>query len=163
MAQEAKPREAKPKTCFIICTIGADGSDERKPSDRALKHVFAKAVEPMGYKAIRADKISEPGMITQQVLKHLMTADLAIADMTGYNANVFYEVAVRHAVEKPVIHVIEAGQRIPFDVADLRTIEMKLDLDGAEQAVSAIQEQVQAIEAGRSGDTQSNWQPLFRN
>jgi len=146
-------QKEKTKTCFVICPIGADGSEERKRSDTALKYVFAKAVEPLGYKVIRADKISEPGMITQQILKHLMTADLVIADMTGHNANVFYELAVRHAVEKPVVHVIEANQKIPFDVSDLRAIPMKLDLDGAEEAISKIREQVEAIEAGNVGDT----------
>jgi hypothetical protein len=91
-------------------------------------------------------------MITIQVLQRIMEAELVLADMSGHNANVFYELVVRHAVQKPIIHVIESGQRIPFDVADLPTISFSLDLDGAEKAISDIQNQVRQIEAGNVGE-----------
>jgi uncharacterized membrane-anchored protein len=88
-----------------------------------------------------------------QVLEKILESELVVADLTGHNPNVFYELAVRHAAEKPVIHVIESGGKIPFDIADLRAIIIDLDLDGAERAKKELTDQVKEIKAGRSGET----------
>lgn len=143
----------KIKTCFVISPIGATDSPQRKRADMVLKHIFKPALEPLRYLVIRADEISTPGSITLQILERVLESTIVIADLTDHNPNVFYELAVRHATQLPVIHVISSGQSIPFDVADLRTISMDLDLDGAEKARSNIVAQVKEIEAGRLGET----------
>jgi len=51
---------------------------------------------------IRADKISEPGIITTQIIGHIVDAELVIADLTDKNPNVFYELAIRHAIRNPI-------------------------------------------------------------
>ena len=48
-------------TCFVLSPIGEAGSDIRKRSDQVLKHVIEPACKLAGYKALRADQISEPG------------------------------------------------------------------------------------------------------
>src|SRR5215472_13179804 len=96
--------DAKP-TCFVIAPIGPKDSDIRKRSDQVLKHIFKKALAEK-FEVIRGDNIDEPGMITLQVLRAVQESDLVIADLTGHNPNVLYELAVRHAMEKPIIHVI---------------------------------------------------------
>lgn len=142
------------KVCFVIAPIGAPDSETRKRSDKVLKHVFAKAVDPFGYQLLRADQISEPGLITLQVLQHVLNDDLVIADLTERNPNVFYELAVRHATAKPVLHVIDASHEIPFDVSDFRTIKFDYrDLDSVEEAVRQITSQVKAIEGGAPVET----------
>src|SRR3989338_8854008 len=78
------------KICFVISPIGEDDSDTRKRSDQVLKHIITGAVEQLGYEVIRADKISEPGIITHQILQHIVDAPLVIADLTERNPNVFY-------------------------------------------------------------------------
>src|SRR3954453_18320013 len=98
----------KSKTCFVISPIGAADSPQRKRADIVLKHIFKHALEPLGYAVVRADEISQPGSITLQVLERVLESDLVIADLTDHNPNVFYELAVRHASQKPVIHVIAA-------------------------------------------------------
>ena len=118
-------KPVKKKTCFVISPIGSADSETRERSDKALKHVFKAALEPRGYQVIRADEISVPGSITLQVLEKVLESDLVIADLTEHNPNVFYELAVRHASEKPVIHVIDATETIPFDIADLRAIRLE--------------------------------------
>jgi hypothetical protein len=140
------------KSCFVISPIGTDGSPERKRADLVLKHIFRAALEPLGYEVVRADDISIPGSITLQVVERVLQSTLVIADLTDQNPNVFYELAVRHASGNPVIHVIQAGQKIPFDIADLRTIHMDLDLDGAERARAAVVAHVKEIEAGHVGE-----------
>ncbi len=149
-SQEKAPGK---KSCFVIAPIGKDDSDTRRRSDMLLEHVFMPALVPVGYEVIRADRISEPGSITLQVLNHILEADLVIADLTDHNPNVFYELAVRHALNKGVIHVICAGQVIPFDIADLRTIHIVLDIPGAARAVAEISAQAKQLESGEVGKT----------
>jgi hypothetical protein len=142
------------KLCFVIGPIGDPESETRKRSDQVLKHVFAKAVEDLGFTVERADQISQPGMITVQVLRRVLEAPLVIADLSDRNPNVFYELAVRHAAEKPVIHAIDSSQDIPFDVADLRTVKFDYkDLDSVERAIVEIREQARQIESGHRAET----------
>jgi hypothetical protein len=144
---------AQKPTCFVIAPIGEKGSDTRKRSDKVLAHVFEAALGEK-YAITRADKISEPGIITSQILRALQDSDLVLADLTEHNPNVFYELAVRHAVEKPVIHVTDPRWKIPFDVAGLRTITFDFtDLDSVAEAIKQIGDQAHEIQSGRWGET----------
>lgn len=135
------------KDCFIIAPIGEAESDTRKRSDQILKHVISPALRDCGYKPTRADQISEPGMITSQVIQRIVDDPLVIADLTERNPNVFYELAIRHAIRKPLVQLIKKGEQIPFDVAGTRTIHVDHhDLDSVEQAKSEICAQVKSLE-----------------
>jgi hypothetical protein len=108
---------AQKSTCFVIAPIGGKDTDIRRRSDKVLKHIFRKALADK-FEVTRGDEIDEPGMITSQVLRAVQESDLVVADLTGHNPNVLYELAVRHAIEKAVIHVIEPKlSKIPFDIA----------------------------------------------
>src|SRR5689334_10647362 len=99
------------KTCFFISRIGAPDSNERKLSDKLLEHIVNPVVERLGYeKPVRADHITRPGTITTQVFRHLWLDDLVIADLTGHNANVFYELAVRHLSKRPFVQMISSAE-----------------------------------------------------
>lgn len=136
-----------PPTCFVIAPIGKARSPERIRSDQVFKHIIAPAAEECGYEAIRADNISEPGLITSQVIQHVVTDPLVIADLTGRNPNVFYELALRHALKKPVVQIIQASEQIPFDVASTRTVQLDhRDLDSVAYAKEEIIRQIKAVE-----------------
>jgi hypothetical protein len=45
-----------------------------------------------------------------------------VADITGHNPNVFYELAIAHGYQRPVVHLGQKGETLPFDIADMRTI-----------------------------------------
>jgi len=134
------------KTCFVISPIGSEGSDIRKRADQILKHVIKPATESCGFSAVRADEISEPGIITSQVIQRIIEDPLVIADLTGMNPNVFYELAIRHAIRKPLIQIIQKDEKLPFDVAGMRTISVDhKDLDSVEEARNEIVKQIKAI------------------
>jgi len=143
------------KTCFVIAPVGDIGSEARIRSDKVLKHIIAPPATVCGYTPLRADQISEPGIITSQVIQHLVEDPLVIADLTGPNANVFYELAVRHAVRMPVVQIIDSAESIPFDVAASRTISFDYrDLDSAERAREEIERQIKSVEGNpREVDT----------
>ncbi len=131
--------------CFVISPIGEEGTEVRKQSDNVLEFIVRESLEPLGYSIERADTIAESGLITTQVIERITSCDLLIADLSRHNANVFYELAIRHVTGKPFIHLIEAGQKIPFDVAASRTIHYTLDLSGAKRAREELQQQAKAF------------------
>ena len=138
---------AKKKICFVIAPIGEDESEVRKRSDQILKHVIEPPVGECGYEAIRADKIEKPGVITSQVIQHVVEDQLVIADLTGHNPNVFYELAIRHALRKPFIQMIQKGEKIPFDVIGTRTIQINHhNLDSVDEAKKGIISQIKSLE-----------------
>ena len=139
------------KTCFVIAPIGEPESDTRRRSDQILRYIIRPAVEECGYIATRADEIDEPGIITNQVIQRVVDGDLVVADLTGLNPNVFYELAIRHAIRKPFIQVVNEGESIPFDVSVTRTIFVNhQDLDNVARAKSAIVDQIRSLEADSS-------------
>lgn len=139
------------KLCFVISPIGEPDSETRKRSDQVLRHVIRPAAGSCGYKAVRADEIDKPGMITSQVIQHVVNDALVVADLTERNPNVFYELAIRHALRKPLVQIIRKGEAIPFDVAGTRTIYVDhKDLDSVEAAKNEIIEQIKALEKDSS-------------
>jgi hypothetical protein len=123
-------------TCFVICPIGRSGTAVRLRSDQVVRHIINPVLKKVGFsEALRADHICDPGRITDQAIRHVLGDDLVIADLTGGNPNVFYELAARHSVGKPVIQLTDAGETLPFDLADQRTIFFDItDPDSLEQA-----------------------------
>ncbi|WP_250514735.1 hypothetical protein [Caballeronia sp. INDeC2] len=108
--------------CFYISPIGSAGSDERKHSDLMLGSIVEPALEGFGLTVVRADQIDKPGTITRQIFDYLLRSRLVVVDLSFHNPNVFYELAVRHAARLPVVQIIRASDRIPFDVNQMRTI-----------------------------------------
>jgi hypothetical protein len=135
------------KVCFVICPIGERGSPTRKRSDQVMKYLIALAAKKCGYKAVRAHEIFEPGIISNQVIRRLGDAPLVIADLTEANANVFYELAIRHVARKALVQIIEDPWVIPFDVSSNRTIRFDhTDLDSVAAARKELVKQIQAVE-----------------
>ncbi len=101
----------------------------------------------MGYEPVRADEIPKPGVITGQIIQHLIDDALVVADLADYNPNVFYELAVRHAVRKPVVQIKKKGQQLPFDVITSRTIDLDIsDLDSIEECKNKLRKQIASVE-----------------
>ncbi|MBF0183544.1 MAG: hypothetical protein HQM06_04015 [Magnetococcales bacterium] len=137
------------KNCFVISPIGESESETRKRADQVLKHIIKPAAKECGYEAVRSDEIDKPGIITSQVIQKVVSDPLVIADLTETNPNVFYELAIRHAIKKPLVQLIQKGERIPFDVAGTRTISFDHhDLDSVAQAKKEIIEQIKSFEVG---------------
>jgi hypothetical protein len=75
-----------------------------------------KAVESLGITCERVDEIQYVGGIMDQIFKCIERARFIIADMTGRNPNVFYEVGYYHAIKKEVILCTQSEEDIPFDL-----------------------------------------------
>lgn len=114
--------EAYADVCFYVTPIGDEGSEARKHSDLFMGSLVEPALAEFGLRLVRADKIGEAGMITAQIIEHLIESRLVIADLSFHNPNVFYELALRHAIRKPIVQISRAADRLPFDIAQVRTV-----------------------------------------
>ncbi|MGW4379421.1 hypothetical protein [Kitasatospora sp. NPDC004531] len=126
--QPLQEEPARPRLCFVIGPIGnsyaANGSPERDAYEHHLEifeRVIAPACEKFGINAVRADGIDHAGDINEQICRYVIESDLVVADVSGGNPNVMYELGLRHLIGKPTIHIGEVGQ-LPFDIASIRTI-----------------------------------------
>lgn len=141
------------KTCFFIGPIGDEKTPIRDWSDQVLKYIVTPVVRELEYdNPKRSDLIPRTGSISFEIMKRLVEDTLVIADLTDGNPNVFYELAIRHALQKPVVHLIRKDDKIPFDVRDIRVIPVRID--DLREAESARQElKLQIVSAEEEGAT----------
>src|SRR4051794_27731601 len=102
------------KKIFIACPIGDEDSEERKRSDKLLRHVIEPVIQDVEKDGttvdlIRADKTSSTGRISKQMVEDIVSCDVMLADVTGDNPNVLYEVGLRQALLKPYILMAQRG------------------------------------------------------
>ncbi|MCT4543776.1 MAG: nucleoside 2-deoxyribosyltransferase [Vallitalea sp.] len=135
------------KKCFIVCPIGSENSEIRKDSDQLLKHIITPVCNKLGYDVCRADIINDNDTITQTIIEQLQESDLVIADITGNNPNVFYELGYRQATNKPVIQMVKSDiNSMPFDVSSIRTIRYTLnDPDKLTETKESLQKTIRSI------------------
>lgn len=119
------------KQCFVIMPIGSE-EDYEKYKD-VYELMIKEAVEGAGLelRCIRADEVSKSGAIIKDIIKRLYEADVVIADLSGLNANVCYELGVRHALKGGTIMIVDDIESIPFDLKPYRVLEYSATLRGA--------------------------------
>lgn len=122
------------KKCFIITPIGEPGSKVRRHMngiiDEAIIPVLKAGVNGITYKEEVAHRLYDSTAIVKQIYEKLYKDDLVIANLTGLNPNVMYELAIRFCIGKPVIVIADEDTALPFDVKDHRTIFYINDAQG---------------------------------
>lgn len=138
---------ARGKNLFIICPLKEPDSPTRERSDRVRDEIIDPIAKEMGYKTIRSDTISEPGSITYEIIEHLYKDEIVVADITDHYVNVFYELAVRHMKNKPVILIGEGECMPPFDLKDQRVIHYDFEKpEVTENAKKELKAQIEVVE-----------------
>lgn len=164
--------------CFVVMPFGqkrdpAGGADI--DFDRIYENGIRPAVEAAGLLPIRADEERVGGIIHTPMFERLLLCEYAVADLTTANANVFYELGVRHTARpSTTLSIFASRQPIPFDVAMLHALPYELGEDNrfgdrqAEALRGALEMRLGELrqEAGRSGHRDSpvfelieGWQP----
>lgn len=164
-------RSDKMKQCFVVSPIGEEGSAIRSNADKLFKYILKPVCEKCDFEAIRVDQINDADSIMQTIIKHLEEADLVIADVSGCNPNVFYEIGYRARTKKPIIHLKTKEERLPFDINTIRTLEYDLtDLDSVEEIKRRLVKTIKSFnyvdieensECEEPENTQSSIMPLL--
>ncbi len=121
------------KTCFLISPIGNEGTDTRDFADKIRTFLKYEVLTGLGYDCIRADDITKIGIISSDIISSIVNSELVIAVLEHNNANVYYELALRHATTKPCISIAsrERMNRIddplPFDTQQERVFKYPYD------------------------------------
>lgn len=113
------------------------------PFDAAFRPVYEAiraAVEEMDLRCQRADDLWENDHIYQDVALLLSKAALVVSDLSGRNANVFYETGIAHALGREVVLLAQSQSDIPFDVASIRHIRYHPNGEG----LGKLQQEIKA-------------------
>lgn len=164
--------------CFVLMPFGEKADPAGGPAidfDRIYQTALKPGIEAADMEAIRADEERTGGIIHKPMFERLLLCDYALADLTTANANVFYELGVRHTARPATtLTVFARHQPIPFDVNFLRSMPYDLGENNGfgEAQVSALRRAVteklkdlRALVTGRAVvdsplfDLLKEWQP----
>jgi tetratricopeptide (TPR) repeat protein len=154
---------ARAPLCFVVMPFGVkpDGRGGSVDFDAVYGELFTPAIREAGLEPLRADQELVGGIVHKPMFERLVLADYAIADLTTANANVYYELGVRHAVRPYATVLVSADvARAPFDVAPDRVLPYALDATG--RPVGGVEQRatlVAALRAARAAHTDS---PVFQ-
>jgi hypothetical protein len=150
--------------CFVLMPFGKkmDAAGRVTNFDSVYAKIIAPAVERSGLEPIRADEEKIGGTIHKPMFERLMLCHYAVADITGANPNVFYELGIRHAMRpRSTVIVFAEGTVLPFDIALVRGIAYKTDGAGepvdVETTLGQIAGQLQAARGNPLDDS-----PIFQ-
>jgi len=101
--------------CFILMPFG-------EPFDILYREIIKPAVIDSGLKPVRADEIYSPGSIMEQIRSAIQQSRACIADLTGRNPNVLYELGIAQTLGKPTVMLAQDLQDVPFDLKQYRII-----------------------------------------
>lgn len=107
---------------FVTFIQNVGDTPIRKKTDGLLNNVIKPICREVNFDICVAHEIDNMRSITNQVIQKILDSDMVIANLTGLNANVMYELAIRHAVRKPVVCLAEIGTKLPFDINTERTV-----------------------------------------
>jgi hypothetical protein len=103
-------------TAFVIMPFAPEFDDVYTVVQQAVHAVDSEM------QVIRLDEELAAGLITEDLIKHLRESALCIADVSGANPNVMWEVGYATALNKPVVAINQKGKPLPFDIAHVRSL-----------------------------------------
>jgi len=107
---------ATSKLCFVLMPFS-------EKFDAVYRTLISPVVAELGLTVVRADELSAPGSIIEQIRVAIQQARLFVVDLTGNNANVMYELGLAQAAGKPTVLLSQDLSRLPFDVQAQRIIK----------------------------------------
>ena len=132
--------------CFVIMPISDPDGYDKGHFESVYKDIFAPAIEKAGYTPHRVDEDARSGLIQAKIVENLISAPMAICDLSTRNPNVLFELGIRQAYDKPVVLVQETGTDRIFDINGISCIDYdpsliyRSVLDTQDKIANAIQE-----------------------
>jgi len=146
--------------CFILMPFGIkkDENGNTIDFDRIYNDFIKPSVEDAGLEPIRADEEQIGGIIHKPMYERLMLCEYAVADLSTANANVFYELGIRHAIRPySTISIFSSDTKLPFDINFLRSLPYDRELHDVVSLKKQLTEKL--LHAKKEKHTDS---PLFQ-
>ncbi|MCD4823634.1 MAG: hypothetical protein K8S55_03440 [Phycisphaerae bacterium] len=102
-------------SCFVLMPF-------KEPFEMYYDTIIKPAVVAANLNPLRCDSLFTPTPIMGDVWKMIQEAKVLVAELTGKNSNVFYELGLGHAIGKPIVLISETIEDVPFDLQPLRVI-----------------------------------------
>jgi len=146
--------------CFILMPFGKKKDENGKEIDfdKVYNHFIKPAIEAADLDPIRADEEQIGGIIHKPMYERLILCEYAVADLSISNANVFYELGIRHAIRPhSTISIFEKQSKLPFDISFLRSLPYDRKLHDLESLKNQLTKKL--LHAKKEKHTDS---PLFQ-
>jgi len=146
--------------CFILMPFGKKKDENGKEIDfdKVYIHFIKPAIEAADLDPIRADEEQIGGIIHKPMYERLILCEYAVADLSISNANVFYELGIRHAIRPhSTISIFEKQSKLPFDISFLRSLPYDRKLHDLESLKNQLTKKL--LHAKKEKHTDS---PLFQ-
>ncbi|MFA6137664.1 MAG: TRAFs-binding domain-containing protein [Sulfurimonas sp.] len=146
--------------CFILMPFGTNKDENGKiiDFDKIYNDFIKPAILAAGLEPIRADEEQMGGIIHKPMYERLMLCEYAVADLSIANANVFYELGIRHAIRPhSTISIFASDTKLPFDISFLRALPYDRELHDVESLKKQLTEKL--LHAKNEKHTDS---PLFQ-
>lgn len=128
----------KRKKCFVLMPF-ADG----------YKEIYTEVYKPVcaksGIDCWRVDELSRPGSITRDIVEGILDADILIADLSGRNPNVFYELGIAHSAGNKTIMTAQSMDDVPFDIANYRVLIYEQSISGSKKLALELENAIHEL------------------
>lgn len=134
--------------CFVISPFGEEFSQDRSWSDCLLRNIIEPAVNDR-FQVCRTIDKPEPGSITDRIHRDIDQADMVVADISDNNANVFYEIGLRHGRGLPFVLIrrADADVRVPFNLSTFEVISVEAAWNGRQYLLGSTADIVARLRA----------------
>ena len=108
------------RICYVLMPFA--------PAFDPVYDIIERIARESGCDCSRADKKKDLGLITQGIIMDILLSDIVVADISGFNPNVLYELGIAHTLHKPTIIMsqeLSSGGKIPFDITHMTMIPYK--------------------------------------
>ena len=116
-------------------------SAELKPTYETIKE----SAKAKSFRAVRVDDIWENSTIIQDIFELIYKSKIVIADFTGKNPNVMYEVGIAHTLGKLVIPIAQSVDDLPFDLRHHRALTYLPNSEGQEELKKSLVNKLSSI------------------
>ncbi len=153
--------------CFVLMPFGRKQAPDSSlviDFNAVYEQIIKPAIDDAGLEPLRADEEMTGGVIHKPMFERLILCRFAVADLTTANANVFYELGVRHAVKpQSTVLLFAEGGRLPFDVAPLRALPYQLSTDGMPSNADATRSALKSLlEHARQNVDSATDSPIYQ-
>ncbi len=130
-------------TAFVIMPFGVE-------FDAIYKEFIVAVLSEVGFTVTRADEAISSASIMANIIRGIKESCIVVADLTGGNANVLYELGLAHALHKPVIHLTQDVKGLPFDISGYQAIPYDRDFVAMGVAQRTLAEVAAGVLGGKT-------------